>query len=335
MKLYTFLSALLFVNISVFAQISKLEFGNVNHFKNVENDECRMDSLYYYKYNSTDNNYTLWIKKGYIYDINGNLIMQTSLLLDEISNLSKYEFLYDINNILIQYNYYYCIYDTCLISAKTEYYYDSINNNRLEYHYFFDDTYNNWNLNEIYLYENSYDEFGNLKVEISSIFNFQTNVWNKKNKREFLYDTNGNLNQYFIYYWGSNWNNSVKRDVFYDNKGIKNMILAYNWVASKNDWILSFKELYKWSCPSSTNSIPTAESFKIFPNPTTKNINISVPKTEKPTNVEILNLNGQCVYKQEINSENANISLPNLNKGLYLVKFTNEELVKTEKLLVE
>ena len=53
--------------------------------------------------------------------------------------------------------------------------------------------------------------------------------------------------------------------------------------------------------------------------------------------LELLNLNGQVIYSQHFNSSNTdyNVDLPDISKGIYILKIQGNNFVKTEKLVVE
>ncbi len=67
-------------------------------------------------------------------------------------------------------------------------------------------------------------------------------------------------------------------------------------------------------------------SFKLFPNPTSNNLNLSFEnKLEKGT-LKIISLTGQTVFEQQnINGTDFNFEVSNLNSGLYLIQISDSQ----------
>ncbi len=76
-------------------------------------------------------------------------------------------------------------------------------------------------------------------------------------------------------------------------------------------------------------------SFNIYPNPASSVINIEIDsKNILQNQITIYNTNGQKVFEKRYN-KNKIIIDPNLIKGLYLLKITNNKSSKTKKLIIE
>jgi hypothetical protein len=67
----------------------------------------------------------------------------------------------------------------------------------------------------------------------------------------------------------------------------------------------------------------TANDFRIYPNPSSGEFNISFDNPKGDYSIEIYSLIGQKVFEKE-NTRSATISAPNLQKGIYLVKITKD-----------
>lgn len=299
----------------------------------------------FYNWNTETNkwDFSSKTKNDYIYDNNGNCTEYSSSTFDTITDtwilLGKYNNSFDEKNNNIE-NIYFSwskdIQDWVKLS-KTEIIYDSFSKDSLRFYYYWKSSLNNWTA--VDKTEYFYDDNKNKILSIKYSWDSYLNTWSKYTKDENIFNEIGNNITNIFSTWNSNVNDWVmwsKNEYSYDENNNSTLQIGYQYNLSSNIWKYTNKFENFWSIlPSAISPLPTTKSFKIFPNPTTKNINITVPKTEKETNVEIFNLNGQKVYSLNIHSENVNIALPNLNKGMYLVKFTNEEFVKTEKLVIE
>lgn len=73
--------------------------------------------------------------------------------------------------------------------------------------------------------------------------------------------------------------------------------------------------------------------IKIYPNPVKSHLNISLGK--KINSIIVYDMLGQEVLSKMINSKEANIEVPHLTTGTYLVKITSEGKVKTIKITKE
>jgi hypothetical protein len=77
--------------------------------------------------------------------------------------------------------------------------------------------------------------------------------------------------------------------------------------------------------------------FKVYPNPTTGDFNIrySLPESRENATLEVYNLLGAVVYKQNLASKQGVLALNiNLTSGMYLIVIKDNRLILTEKLIV-
>lgn len=77
----------------------------------------------------------------------------------------------------------------------------------------------------------------------------------------------------------------------------------------------------------------------IYPNPTTGKINIRFNTEEKDIRLDIINLQGQIIYQEELRDCNQSecvktINLSGYTKGIYIVRFSNKNFIQTAKLLI-
>ena len=86
--------------------------------------------------------------------------------------------------------------------------------------------------------------------------------------------------------------------------------------------------------PSSINSINPL-LIKVYPNPVNEKLTISTPYKLSRSSIQIYTITGQLVLKEDLVSDNTNISCEDLEKGVYIYKIFNESyILKTDKLLV-
>ena len=74
------------------------------------------------------------------------------------------------------------------------------------------------------------------------------------------------------------------------------------------------------------------EKLTLYPNPSTGILKI---KTDNPVKISIVDLLGKIVFLQENISNNSNIDLTYLQKGIYLVKIVSEKSTSTQKLILK
>ncbi|NOZ47213.1 MAG: T9SS type A sorting domain-containing protein [Chlorobi bacterium] len=86
------------------------------------------------------------------------------------------------------------------------------------------------------------------------------------------------------------------------------------------------------------DEISEIKTFSVFPNPTFGNINISSDDFfDKDLKIELVNLNGQVIFSSYFNSSKTdyNIDLPDISKGLYIIKIQCDDFIKTKKIVIE
>lgn len=87
---------------------------------------------------------------------------------------------------------------------------------------------------------------------------------------------------------------------------------------------------------NSLGSLNDQFNFKIYPNPSAGNFNVDISLPIINAEMEIRNVLGQTVHKQQVKQGNNQINTQNLAKGIYTYAvLQNKELVNTGKLLIE
>ena len=78
--------------------------------------------------------------------------------------------------------------------------------------------------------------------------------------------------------------------------------------------------------------------ISIYPNPSKGRVNISINNISvNNLKVEITNTNGQLIYSNNLNSSGIKqgIDLTGKAKGVYFIKISNPDFVKTKKIIIE
>ncbi|MDI5889392.1 MULTISPECIES: endonuclease [Flavobacterium] len=89
-----------------------------------------------------------------------------------------------------------------------------------------------------------------------------------------------------------------------------------------------------WTCSASLGVDELEEkSFNIYPNPSNGNVKINFENSNEKYSVQVFSILGQKVFEKEY-TNSSSAALNNLQKGVYLVKITNDNKSVTKKLIV-
>lgn len=87
---------------------------------------------------------------------------------------------------------------------------------------------------------------------------------------------------------------------------------------------------------NSIHSLSNTANFKLYPNPSSGNFNIDVSPAINNGELELRNVLGQAVHKQQVKQGNNQITTQNLAKGIYTYSILqNKELINAGKLVIE
>ncbi|MCF8298812.1 MAG: T9SS type A sorting domain-containing protein, partial [Saprospiraceae bacterium] len=76
-------------------------------------------------------------------------------------------------------------------------------------------------------------------------------------------------------------------------------------------------------------------NLKIYPNPTSGFVSIEYNQRKKAT-INIFNISGQLIHSEILSGNTTKqLDLSNFSKGVYLIKISNDEMIETQKLVVE
>lgn len=76
------------------------------------------------------------------------------------------------------------------------------------------------------------------------------------------------------------------------------------------------------------NSVST-NGMKIYPNPSNGNFVVDLPSINGAAQLTIMNNVGQTIYSQSVNTEKVNISLNDVNSGIYFIRVRISDKLKT------
>ena len=76
-------------------------------------------------------------------------------------------------------------------------------------------------------------------------------------------------------------------------------------------------------------------SVNVYPNPAIENMTIELSLLEGPVNLNIVNMLGQTVYNQQINTIKTNIDITPFRKGAYFIVLSNQKQKWVEKLIIK
>ena len=75
------------------------------------------------------------------------------------------------------------------------------------------------------------------------------------------------------------------------------------------------------------------ETLKIYPNPVTDWLNITLDNLNLDTDIAIFDINGKKIYTKKITTAINTINLSDLNAGVYLIKIQNSKKTITRRII--
>jgi hypothetical protein len=287
---------------------------STNHRDNISKSESTFDAngnvtlYFFYKWTGR------WVnieKCEYTYDANGHWTWFFDYLLDETTS-------------------------QWVIAAKDVSIYDDNRNMTLSVYYEWDETSNQWeNMNKS---EYTYDVNGNIVLSIFSNWDQTTSQWVNTDKEEYTYDANGNNTLDNGYDWDittSQWNDRYKLEFTYNAIGNITSSIYYSNEPPYGRCCGSSKATYYYSEHDITFVPEISErQISVYPNPATEFIAIDLTNISGTVIIGIYDIQGNKVMEQKL-SENKQISVKNLTKGLYMYKLNNIGKLYTGKFIVE
>jgi hypothetical protein len=92
-----------------------------------------------------------------------------------------------------------------------------------------------------------------------------------------------------------------------------------------------------WECQTGTDGIAENEAnqFSIYPNPNAGTFTIAQNQLSNNSTVEIINELGQIVYTAQLSGVSNEISLPNVARGIYIAKITNDGKIAHQRFVIQ
>ena len=121
----------------------------------------------------------------------------------------------------------------------------------------------------------------------------------------------------------------------YAAAGTYNVILAVNGYDSlQNPCIDSFSKMITVSVASAVENF-NAQQLNIYPNPTTKNITIEIPKNEKFQKLVVSDVSGRIIANnfERIDDKKVTISLKKQSAGIYFIKLLTDQHIYTSNVM--
>lgn len=144
-------------------------------------------------------------------------------------------------------------------------------------------------------------------------------------KYEYTYNTNLDETSFFLYSnSGGTWTLFYK---VYDTYDANFNQTSYYSQSSDGTWANTLKEEYFWNNFETSNINSIENNILVYPNPSSKILNI---KTSEPINIKIFNINGKLI----LNTNQNNIDISMLKKGIYLIEIKNKKNTATKKIIV-
>ena len=76
-------------------------------------------------------------------------------------------------------------------------------------------------------------------------------------------------------------------------------------------------------------------SVNVFPNPASSKTNICVNGLDNKATITVSDMQGNIILSNQINNETYELNVENYASGVYFIKITSENIVKTQKLIVK
>jgi hypothetical protein len=87
--------------------------------------------------------------------------------------------------------------------------------------------------------------------------------------------------------------------------------------------------------PLSVESNDLSEGLKLFPNPTSDKITVSITEPFKNASIIFYDNMGKSVFESEISEKNTTLDISHVRKGIYYVRILKDEVASVKKLIVK
>jgi hypothetical protein len=291
----------------------------------------RMSSNSTYMWNTSTSKWDGLAKTEYTYDGSGNLISDIGYTWDDGTSAwvkdNKSEYTYSNGNVSVEINY---NWDGAqwIKFSKTEFTYNANKKNSLDITFLWDGS--QW-LNSKKS-EYTYDTGGNQTLSIS--YTWDGSQWVNSSKIESTY-VSGKITVYSYFAWiGNQWFGMLKNEFTYGvSHGLNYTVtIGSGWVV--NQWVKKSRATSWYSAQTSGINNFSEKTIHVYPNPAKEFIVFDLADISGSAIAEIFDIHGKMVLEQRL-SDNRQISVSNLSRGLYIYKVLNGVNNYTGKLIIE
>ncbi len=143
--------------------------------------------------------------------------------------------------------------------------------------------------------------------------------------------------------WSRMYNNNANIDLFYDFTTTADggfLLAGLAWNANNNSqdaWLLKVDSV---GCEYENCLVGIDEESKkvvvdIYPNPASDVLNIELQEAGKKYEIQLVDIQGQLVYKSEVRNQKSEINISSLANGIYLLTLQNAEQKTSVKIIVQ
>ncbi len=188
---------------------------------------------------------------------------------------------------------------------------------------------------------------------------YGTMHWDNNGHASYGGNTTGDVTQYHLYsiewtpdaikwfldgnkYWEGNIKDSINNTEEFHKPFyiILNLAMGGSWPGNPDgstifpdtvsvDYVRVYQDV------SSTHHTGQLNTIRICPNPVRDMLTIDMPQMQKACYMSICNLNGQEILGQEITNRSTQITVNYLPRGVYILRFSNELIFETQKIIVQ
>lgn len=168
----------------------------------------------------------------------------------------------------------------------------------------------------------------------------ENELWTNHMKGEQEFNEHGNSILYTLYQWENElWINLLKFEYEHDEQNKTTIEAKYLWDAEDNIWVVDSKTFYFY--PGDTTHVTepgndfnpgNVSEISVYPNPS--HDKISVRSSEEILKIMFYNLNGQLIKTLDVKSLETEISVSDMNTGVYLMQIYTSRSVSTERIKI-
>lgn len=296
-------------------------------------------------------------KYEYTYNASGKLIQETGYEFDVTTNQMiaswKTDYTYNDNGMETQEILSYWENASWRKTWKYESTYNSNGNKSLQTESYWIPEYNKWD-DPTWKSEYSYNANGNL-IQESGFNKGSNNQWVPYFKNDYNYDAYGNNTQQINYYdWdetSGKWTDVWKEEFTFNNNFTFNDLILpfdedvelfthmlteineYTWNSNTLTWNLDYKSIFGYSEQNFTSvNHREKDIVSVYPNPFAESVTINLPASYSKITFDLFDPQGRKLMTRLISSDQQ-VSLQELNKGMYVYRLNVDGKIQSGKLV--